>query len=987
MIDATHKRYVCLFAVYVIFGAATAAAQAVPARNPSLRGTVKDPSGAVVPGVQLTLQGAGTNLQSQTSQTGEYSFPSVKPGTYTLRTKARGFPATETPNLKIEVAATLDIELSIGAETQVLTVEGDSLRVNTEPGNNGTALVLGQRELAALSDDPDELLQELQAMAGPGGSPGGGQIYIDGFTGGNMPPKSSIREVRINSNPYAPDYDKPGFGRIEIFTKPGTDALHGSVFAQYNKEALNSRSPLLSQSTRPPYRQQFYGASLSGPIRKEKASFSIDFEHRIISENAFILATTLDSNLNVKQINQAVVTPQNRNSINPRLDYTINAKNTLVFRYQDTRVETDKDGVGDFSLASKAYNQKTSEETVQITETAAIDSRRIDETRFQFLRSHSENSGTDSTPSINVQGAFNGGGQPLNGSHNTTDKWELTNSMSWALGAHSVKFGGRARQSLNHDTSATNFNGTYTFFGGVGPQLDVNNQPVAGTAVQLSALEVYRRTLLFESEGYSPAKIRQLGGGASQFSLNAGTPATQVDQFDIGLFANDDWKVRPNLTLSYGLRYEAQTNINYRSNWAPRAAIAWGIGGGANKSAKTILRAGFGIFYDRIPDSTILNTERYNGVTQQSYFLQNPDTYPSIPSTSVLNANKQPQQIQLLDRATQAPRNLQASFGLDRQINKYFKLSGQYVESRGTHLSRQLNVNTPVNGIYPYGDKSVRLLTETNGFSRSHQLFVSPSLNYKKIFLFGFYSLSAGRDDNEGQPDNPYNLRAEWGPSSFADVRHRGVIGTSLPGWKGFSLSPFLIATSGAPYNITTGRDPRMTGSASERPSLLAGKSQTQCTGADLIYEAGFGCFNLNPGPNDSVVGRNSARGPGNVTLNLRLAKSWAFGNRGESGNADGGMPPGMGGIRGGGGPPAGGPPGGGGPPPGLFGGGGGGKKYNLTFSISARNAINHPNYGTPSGDLSSPYFGQSRTLAGFGPFGGSSTYNRKIDLQLRFAF
>ena len=103
---------------------------------------------------------------------------------------------------------------------------------STDPTSNGTALVLGEKELAALSDDPDELSDELQAMAGPGGGPNGGQIYVDGFTGGNMPPKSSIREVRINSNPYSTEYDRPGFGRIEIFTKPGSDKIRGQLFFQ-----------------------------------------------------------------------------------------------------------------------------------------------------------------------------------------------------------------------------------------------------------------------------------------------------------------------------------------------------------------------------------------------------------------------------------------------------------------------------------------------------------------------------------------------------------------------------------------------------------------------------------------------------------------------------------------------------------------------------------------------------------------------------------
>jgi hypothetical protein len=264
-------------------------------------------------------------------------------------------------------------------------------------------------------------------------------------------------------------------------------------------------------------------------------------------------------------------------------------------------------------------------------------------------------------------------------------------------------------------------------------------------------------------------------------------------------------------------------------------------------------------------------------------------------------------------------------------------------------------------------------------------------VNYKKLFLFGFYVYSHGKDDNEGEPANPNNLRAEWGPSTFADVRHRFVLGTSIPMPLKISVSPFIVANSGTPYNITTGEDPNQDGFATQRPSLNKTLSASACTGTSLIYESGFGCFNLNPLPGTQIE-RNYGRGPASFTVNMRVARTWSFGNKGESGPRDqNGPPPGMGGVRGGGGPPPGGGPGGpggGGPPPGMFGGVNSGKKYNLTLTVSARNLLNHANYATPNGDLSSPFFGQSTSLAsGFGPMGGSSTFERKIDLQLRLQF
>ena len=664
----------------------------------SLRGTITDQSGALVPGAVVQLRGPGGEQRRTTDALGQYTFQALASGKYDATVTAKGFAVVQRQGLEIAGATVLDLQLSIEVQSQVINVQDETkVGVNTDPNSNGGALVLGQKELQALSDDPDELAQQLQAMAGPGAGPEGGQIYIDGFTGGNLPPKSSIREVRINSNPFSAEYDRQGFGRIEIFTKPGTDSLHGQVFFQYNDQHFNSRSPLYVQSSSlPPYKNLFYGANMSGPIKQGKASFTLDFERRNITENAFILATNLSSSLAPQTVNQALLTPQTRTTVSPRVDYAINPNNTLVVRYQDVKVGLDNQGAGGFNLPSTAYNQNTTERTLQATETAVLGSNLINETRLQYMRSTSAYSGFGNSPSISVQGAFTSGSATVGNSNNITNQWELSNSTTLIHGTHSIKWGGRLRQSYNNDTAATNFNGTFTFLGGQGETLDANGQPVPGTSTALTALQVYQLTLLLQQKGYSAAQIRAAGGGASFFSLGAGTPLTRVSQFDIGLFANDDWRLTPNFTLSYGLRYETQTNIHDYGNWSPRLGIAWGLDGRAGKPAKTILRAGFGIFYDRVADTNTLNAIRYNGVTQQSYLISNPDFFPNVPTLSSLAASVQPQTIQLLASDLKAPRTYQANVGVDRQLNKYVRLSANYIVSRGVHLLRQTDAQRSV---------------------------------------------------------------------------------------------------------------------------------------------------------------------------------------------------------------------------------------------------------------------------------------------------
>ncbi len=954
----------------------------------TVKGTVTDPSGAAVPDAQVFLRGPKGEQRTRSGKLGEYTFVLPQPGKFQLRVNAKGFALYQQDSVDIPAGLELNVQLSITADAQVVNVTDEIKTVSTDPAANAGALVLKEKDLEALSDDPDELQQQLQALAGPGSGPNGGQVFIDGFTGGQLPPKSSIREIRVNSNPFSPEYDRPGFGRIEIFTKPGTDRFHGSAFLQFNKEALNSRSPLLTQSTRPPYKTWFGNFNLTGPIIKQKASFGFNFDRRAITENAFIIATTLDSNFNPLSVNQGVVTPQTRTSISPRLDYMINAKNTMVLRYMHSQNDQEGQGIGGFSLASKGYKATDTENSIQFTETAILSSTTISETRFQYLRSDRAEFGDATIPAISVQSAFNGGGAQIGNSSSLTNHLEWSNVTSMNKGRHAYKFGGRVRRTNLDDISVNNFSGTYSFFSGQGVALDANNNPIAGPFVDLTALARYRNTLILQSKGYTGTQLAALGLGASQLSLAGGQPEAVVHQYDFGFFANDDWKVRPNLTLSYGLRYEAQTNLGDKNDWSPRVAVAWAIDGNANKVAKTIFRGGFGTFYDRFSENSTLSSQRFNGINQPSYLILNPLTFPVIPSLASLTSS--PQRLQIVDSTLVAPRIYQVSAGIERQLSKSARLSISYIAARGVHVLRQRNINAPINGSYPFGDKQLRYIYESTGFSRGNQIVFSPNMNFKRVSLFGFYSLGFGKSDAEGLPADPYNLRAEYGPSNFSDVRHRLIIGSSINLPKTISLSPFLSINSGSPYNITSGRDLNLDGTPAERPALLD-LSSAACVGPSLKYTAQFGCFNLAPAPGTPTLGRNFGRGPMTATLNLRVSKTWGFGPSREGSAPQGGGDGGMGGPPGGGGGPRG---GGGGMPGGMMRGGGGrggggastGKRYNLTFSASAQNLLNHANYGSPVGDLGSTFFGQSITLGGAFR-GGNGTYNRKVDLQLRFQF
>ncbi|MBL8176945.1 MAG: carboxypeptidase regulatory-like domain-containing protein [Bryobacterales bacterium] len=985
-----HDRCLSMLALLVV--SAAAAAQDLPA---GLKGRITDPSDASVPGASVALKAAdGKERRVVTDEQGLYEIKGLAPGIYSLRVAKRGFAVYIAAAVELREVRAMDLQLALAQQAQQVTVEDEKHSIGTDPNQNAGALILREEDLKSLSDDPDQLASELQALAGPGAGPNGGQIYIDGFTGGRLPPKSSIREVRINQNPYSAEFDRIGFGRIEILTKPGTDRFRGDAFLGFSDESLNSRNPF--SPNRAPYQSRMFGGRISGPVTK-KSSFGFDFEGRSVDENAIVNATVLDANLQPLAFQQPVVTPQLRLNLSPRFDYQLNEKNTLVARYHYSPIRNDNRGVGEFSLLSRAYDSRDTEHTFQLTETAILNAKAINETRFQMQRSSMRQYGDNSLAAINVLDAFNGGGAQVGLTNQQQSRLELQNLTTILHGRHSIKFGLRLRSSFLSDESPNNFGGSFTFAGGLAPVLD--GLSPTGASAYITSLERYRRTLLFGQLGYTAAQIRALGGGATQFSINGGNPLAEVSQTDIGLFLSEDWRVKPTLTLSAGLRWEDQNNISSHNNFAPRLGLAWAIDGGANRQAKTVLRLGAGMFYDRVSDSLTLQALRFNGLNQVNYIVPNPDFFPSIPALADLAAYQGIGAVRSLDGTLRTPYLLQTSIGVDRQLPRNTTIGFNYVFGRGAHLLRARNINSPLaDGTLPYGTVGNLYQYESTGFSRQNQWMTNFSTRFStKVSLFGFYAYGRSKSDTDGVgsfPASTYDLASEYGPSGF-DIRHRLVVGGALNARYGISFNPFLMVSSGAPFNITTGRDNNGDTMFNDRPAFA-----TDLNAAGVV-QTQWGAFQLNPGPTGTLIPRNYGRGPGSFTLNMRMGRTWSFGSRGESGPAEMGPPGGREG-RGPGGPGGGGPPpmmggggrggpGGGGPGggPGGFFGANSGKRYNLTLSIQARNLLNNVNLSAPNGNLSSPLFGQSTQLAGgFGPGGGGgAAANRRIELMLRFSF
>ena len=964
----------------------------------TLHGRVTDPTGAVIPSAVVTATGAnGQKGSATTDAQGAYEIKDLAAGSYTVSTTAKGFSTSSEQNINVAAgqAQQYDIALDIAVKPEKVEVEDQGTTVSTSAADNASSLIIKGQDLDALPDDPDELQQDLEALAGPSAGPNGGQIYIDGFTGGQLPPKSSIREIRLNQNPFSSEYDKLGYGRIEILTKPGTDQYHGQFMLDGNASPFNSTNPFVS--TQPSYHSELFNASIGGPISK-KASFFSDVQGRDINDQNIVTATIADTanNFAPTPFSDAVPNPRFRLNVGPRIDYQISQNNTLTARYQYFHDSETNQGIGQFSLPSQGYNSVEDEHTLQLSDTQVLNSNVVNETRFQYVRDSSTQTVQNFGPTITVLGNFTDGGNSLGNLNDTENRYELQNYTSVVHKTHLFKFGGRLRVTDDSSQALTNFNGVFTF----------------STFPAYQNFEINNQACPTGSSPNSPTNPC----GPSQFSITQGRPLTQVSYVDLGAYAQDDWRVRPNLTFSYGLRFETQNAIHDHADLAPRVSFAYGLGHG---TPKTVLRGGFGIFYDRFSYNLIEQADRLNGINQQQFIVTDPTFFTeNIPPFPAPGATISPT-IYRVSPNLRAPYTMQSAVSVERQVSKKATMALTYLNSRGEHQLFLQNINAPLPGSYTGPGTGIRPLFATEGDNnvyqytsegiyRQNQLIANVRVSAgTRLSLFGFYTLNYAKSDlgagtssggaagafsggSTATPNfltNQYDPMADYGPSSF-DVRHRVFLGGTVGLPYLFRLSPMLIASSGSPYDITAGQDLNGDSIFNDRPNQIAVCPSNLPAGTTCLNTP-LGTFTTAQGLG-TPVRVNSETGPSLVVLHLRLSKTFGLGRE-----VKGGTSARQGGSGGGGGG-RGGPPGGGLGPGGLsgMGRGGGGmfgggattdRRYNLTFTVSARNALNHVNLAAPIGDLNSPFFGQSIALAG-GPYSSASAV-RRIDLQVLFSF
>lgn len=892
----------------------------------TLRGSVIDPSGAAIPNVQVVLTGPNRVSRSASSDaTGSFSIAGLTPGQYSIQATAPGFGefrrSMAVPGGQV---STLEIHLALALDRQEVTVaDTQQNQVAVDPSQNATAVTITKQDLDALSDSPDDLAADLLALAGPSVGPNGGELFIDGFSNGQLPPKESIREVRINSNPFSAEYDRPGAGRIEIITKAGAEKFNGSASGSITDSAANARNPFTTEKL--PARALIYDGGLTGPLGSH-TSFTLEGGHQKLDSTALINADALDSSYQIVHVNQPIRTPSEHTYLSPRLDVQISPNMTFQSRYYFDQSSNRNSGAGGLTLLSRTTDLDLNQQSVQMTLTE-VGARTANETLFQFNRFKLDNLGDSSTPSISVLGSFLGGGATVSKAYTEVRNSELQNNTSYTRGRNFLRFGVRVRWSLRDDYSTSNFNGTYTF----------------------TSLNAYALTLQGLAQGLPMDQIRVQGGGPSQYSVAGGQPLAAVQQLDAAPYIQDDFKVAPNFTLSAGARYEYQTNIHDSRSSAPRVGIAWGIGkrGAATSAPKTVLRLGYGIYYSRVDADLTLQTHRQNGIAQQSFLVPEPLFFPVAPPVSQLIANRQPQAIREMESVIRAPQILQAAATVERQLRPNLTIALNFTDSRGVHQLRSRNINAPLpgSGIYPFGTAGQIFLYESSALFKQQQASVNINARLSRRFsIVASYTYNQAKSnaDSSGEfPMDNYDLSGEWGRARY-DIRHRIQLNGNIVFPMRLQVSPNISYTTAPPFSVTTGEDNNGDSNYNDRPAytLLAPDP------ARGVIATPWGVFNkeplTNPAAGTIIAARNSVYGFSALNVNGRVSRTWNFGEGNRRGDS----------------------------------------RYSLTLGVQARNWINTVNRAAPVGNLSSPLLGQSLNIVN-----GGSNANRRLEFNLRLNF
>jgi hypothetical protein len=881
------KSFIMTLLVLAAVAAGAAAAQAQVRQTGTLRVVVKDPSGAVIPHAAVVVKGIEPSTQDllvpalTSDGQGVATALNVPVGRYAINVSFPGFESRTLTDVRVRPGDNRrEVTLAIERVAESVAVGRDAATAASDPKSERFSNALSKDQIEALPDDPDEMEKVLKEMAGPGAT-----IRVDGFRGGKLPPKSQIRSIRFASAMFGAENHSAGHMFVDIATQPGLGPMRGSMDVTFRDGALNARNAF--QSTKGPEQTQQYNLNLSGTLRKERTSFSLSAGGASLYDSAYIFAAVPGRSVNIP-----IRRPSDRMNFNLRVDHALNKAHTLRGSFQQNDNDLRNLGVGSYDLEDRAFARTTSDSILRLSESGPIARLWFAESRLQVRRGRDDNRSGFETPTVRVLDAFTSGGAQQDGGRRSTDI-EYATDIDYAKRGHAMRMGTLIEGGTYRSDSRGNYFGTYTF----------------------SSLADYN------------------AGRPSTYSRRSGNPLVEYSQWHGAFYLQDDWRARKNLTVNMGLRQEFQTHLSDHWNLAPRGGVTWS----PFKSGKTTVRAGGGLFYEWLDADTFEQTLRVDGTRQQDLVIVNPG-YPDPFAGGASQQILPPSRYVLADGLV-LPKRALGLVALTRQISPTFGVNMSYSHTNGWNRFRGRNVNAPLNGVRPNPALGNVTVVESTAKLRVDSINVGLNFNVPKrrMFVFANYAFNRQLSDGDGAfslPANSYDLAAEWGRVGGVP-RHNAsaVMNTSLTKAIRFAVS--TSARSGAPYNLTTGRD-----------------------------DNGDTVFNDRP----AGVPRNSLTGHGMWDVAARLTYAFGFGEKPPSTAGPGGGQMIM--IRSAGG-------GAGDLLGGLSSGGADNKRIRIELFVAAANLFNNVNPVGYSGVMTSPFFGLPTAA---GPA-------RKIDVGMKIGF
>lgn len=852
---------------------------------------IKDQFDGVISDAEIKLLKAEEKEKTfKSNQQGVAQLSRIAVGEYRVVVSAAGFKEYKSESFALGRGERKRIEILL----EVAPVESNVEITNddqVDPERQGLTTTLNEREIDNLPDDPQELEKKLKRI-GEAVSGEDLPITVNGVQGAKVPPKQAIQQIRVNQNVFSAQFDSPAGSGIEIFTRASVTKYGGYFGFNFADSRLNAADPFLGG--RVPFQSKNFNGNINGPLGK-KANFLLSVNRGMTDSSAVINATILDSALRPVQFRQSFATPNRYNNLYSVINADPNKKHKIYLNYSFYSGSSEGQSVGGFSLPNRANSTESKNHYVQFSDTYLANQNIVNQTRFLTSYGTNKTFSDSAETALNVLDAFSGGGSQQNISSRNI-RAEAYNDTTWQMGRYTLGFGTRLRAQYTKQISSSNFGGTYTFGGRLAPVLDAANNPVrdvAGNVItdQISSLESYRRTLLLSQLGYSNQRIRELGGGASQFTISGGNPQINIAQYDVGLYLQNTYKVSETIATSFGVRYENQTNLDSKFNFAPRVGIIWAPKAKEKqKPLYTLPRVsiGYGLFYTRFPLFTTLGIRQASDPGRFQYLITEANilnVYPVVPSVDLFQQFALPRTQRYLadefDNPLQSLLNISAS----KKLPKGYTLNTTF--SRGVIFRQSFtqNINAPLAGTYsllnpasavrPFGNTGNIYETQSTGKNQTTR--ISANLGFPssdKTYGYLRYSFTKSKSNvvsGSGSPIDPYDFSREFAPTPQDGIHSvSGYIDYKLP--RDFSISSDFQISSGGRFNIFTGRDTNGDGYFSERPSFAKNLNKP-----NLVYTE-YGVLDPNPAPGDEIIPRNLGRGPKYVMANMSLTKTFKFG-------------------------------------------------------------------------------------------------------------